>query len=54
MSDLVAGVDGCRGGWIVALSDVARPDLDIFRIATLDELFARFPDINVVAVDMPI
>jgi predicted RNase H-like nuclease len=54
MSEIVAGVDGCRGGWIVAVSDAGMSQLDIFRIEALDELFAKYPALKAVAVDMPI
>src|SRR5215470_15079685 len=49
----LAGVDGCRSGWIVAL---ARPDGDEVRI----QLVSRFADVfsgaapEIVAVDIPI
>jgi predicted RNase H-like nuclease len=42
----VAGVDGCRGGWVVAT------DGDVFVAPTIDEVLAL--DVAVIAIDMPI
>lgn len=51
----VAGVDGCKGGWIAAFCDTDKPDEPIV------EVFAHFVEIlesahapRIVAVDMPI
>ncbi|CAM5219297.1 Threonine dehydratase OS=Bosea thiooxidans OX=53254 GN=SAMN05660750_00769 PE=4 SV=1 [Bosea thiooxidans] len=52
---LLAGVDGCRGGWIAALFDTSRPECPpmVRVLPRFDDLFAdAVPDI--VAVDMPI
>jgi len=54
MSAFVAGVDGCRGGWIVALHDPAASAIELFRIGAVDELWQRHPDLAAVAIDMPI
>lgn len=56
MTPLVAGVDGARGGWIVAELDVGNPAVDLRFVDTIapvvDELRAgRF---SAIAIDMPI
>ena len=52
MAPLVAGVDGCRAGWVVVLSDGARADVSVARdfSGVLDVTRAA----RVVGVDMPI
>ncbi|MCK0207875.1 DUF429 domain-containing protein [Starkeya koreensis] len=49
----VAGVDGCKGGWVAV---VVEPDgsAHAARVATLADLFARPLPPQIVAVDMPI
>lgn len=49
----VAGVDGCKGGWVAV---VVEPDgsAHASRVATLADLFARPLPPDIVAVDMPI
>ena len=48
----VAGVDGCRGGWVVAVVDSGGlASLDV--VPTLAEVIAR-EDLAVIAVDIPI
>jgi predicted RNase H-like nuclease len=42
----VAGVDGCRGGWVVATGD------DVFVAPTIEDVLAL--DVAVIAIDMPI
>jgi predicted RNase H-like nuclease len=54
MSDLVAGLDGCRGGWVVVLVDGDLTKATAERIATFPELFDREHAPRIVAVDMPI
>lgn len=49
----LAGIDGCRGGWVVARWDGAGR-LDLIRVARVEALFDA-PDAPVIAcVDMPI
>jgi predicted RNase H-like nuclease len=50
---LLAGVDGCRGGWLVVSGEVDRP-LIVNRVTEFPEVFDRFPDVSFVAVDIPI
>ena len=52
----LAGVDGCRGGWIAAFTDTQKPDH-----APVVRVLSRFGDLfsgeilpDIVAVDMPI
>ena len=47
---ILAGVDGCRGGWIAVLHDRAAASWRIALAARWDEL----PDADRIAVDMPI
>src|SRR5262245_55775769 len=51
---LVAGLDGCRGGWVVVLLDGDTVKAQAARIATLGELFERANSPQIVAIDMPI
>lgn len=54
MSDrLVAGVDGCPGGWVAAIGPVSGSPW-IAVAATLRELMQRHPKVMRWAVDMPI
>lgn len=48
----VAGVDGCRGGWIAAIDDGAGPRAELHPDAAA--LFAALPGDAVVAIDIPI
>lgn len=53
----VAGIDGCRSGWIAVLRDHAAPDAPprhtLLQLRAFGELLAD-PGISVLAVDMPI
>ncbi|MCX7326120.1 MAG: serine/threonine dehydratase [Hyphomicrobiales bacterium] len=51
----IAGVDGCRTGWVVALArrhDIARPSIHI--VPQFADIVALVADLGVIAVDMPI
>jgi predicted RNase H-like nuclease len=51
----VAGVDGCRGGWLVALRSLASPsDLELLLVSTFADVLALSTATTVIAVDMPI
>lgn len=52
MNPIVAGVDGCRGGWIVALwtDDTAQ----IVLCGSFADVLAAAADASTIAVDMPI
>ncbi|MGE0715516.1 MAG: DUF429 domain-containing protein [Alphaproteobacteria bacterium] len=47
---IVAGVDGCRGGWIMVARDLARGRWSVHGAAD----WAGLPRADIVAVDMPI
>ncbi len=51
---LVAGVDGCRGGWIAALRDGGASDWTWEFVPAIADLFDRRPAPRIVAIDMPI
>ncbi|GAA2835156.1 putative RNase H-like nuclease [Aminobacter aminovorans] len=48
----VAGVDGCKAGWIAVIRNDAGTKAQVFR--KFEALLAAIPDNAVVAVDMPI
>ncbi len=51
----VAGVDGCKAGWVAVLRNLAKPDdpkLEIF--PSFGALLALEPFLSIIAVDMPI
>lgn len=51
----VAGVDGCRAGWIAVLRNLAAPsDLCLTLFKTFSDLLDHAPQLSVIAVDMPI
>ncbi len=54
MTSLVAGVDGCRAGWLCVLAPVgSAAPVDAFILPTIDTLVAR-SDIAMIAIDIPI
>ena len=51
----VAGVDGCRGGWLVALRSLSTPaGLELRLLHTFAEVIAMPEMPRIIAVDMPI
>src|ERR671936_946827 len=50
----LAGVDGCVGGWVVALADRNLTDISLGQIASLAELFPDGEGPRLAAVDIPI
>ena len=52
MAPLVAGVDGCRAGWVVVLSDGARTEVTVAR--DFRTVLEATRGARVVGVDMPI
>ncbi|HEY8383941.1 MAG TPA: DUF429 domain-containing protein [Microvirga sp.] len=55
MARWVAGVDGCKGGWIAAFRNLDHPDNIVFRKeADLADIVDGPEQPDVVAVDMPI
>jgi predicted RNase H-like nuclease len=51
---LVAGLDGCRGGWAAVLLDDDAANARAERIGALSELFERASIPQIIAIDMPI
>ncbi len=49
----VAGVDGCKKGWVVALRELATGATSISVVTTFADVLA-LPDTGVIAVDIPI
>ena len=47
---VVAGIDGCRGGWLMVRRDPASGRMDF----VIFEHWADLPDAEMIAVDMPI
>lgn len=55
MTDYVAGVDGCRGGWIVVLHPIDDPaEASVLLAPRFRDVLAIAPTPRVIAVDMPI
>jgi predicted RNase H-like nuclease len=50
----LAGVDGCAGGWVVALADREFTNISLRQIVSFAELFSDGEEPSVAAVDMPI
>src|SRR4051812_9727643 len=49
----VAGVDGCKGGWVVAILDVTSGATTISVVTTFADVLA-LPQPAVIAVDIPV
>ena len=49
---IVAGVDGCRGGWAVALGSIDNKPLEVCVVPTFADVLALGAD--AIAIDMPI
>jgi len=50
----VAGVDGCKGGWVVALGQVRGETKVPYVVPTIQDVFASDPKPSIVAIDVPI
>jgi len=50
----LAGIDGCNGGWVVAMADAQFANISLRQIKSFAELFADGEGPNIAAVDMPI
>jgi len=50
----VAGADGCRAGWIVALKDLDTGDLNLCLVESFEEILALTEEPEIIALDMPI
>ncbi|MBA2246507.1 MAG: DUF429 domain-containing protein, partial [Chloroflexia bacterium] len=53
-SDVVVGVDGCRGGWIAAVLHPAKQHIAFQTFGAFPDLLAAFPAPVVIGVDVPI
>jgi predicted RNase H-like nuclease len=51
---VVAGVDGCKGGWIVAYRRDDSEEVGTMAVAAVAELFRELRDPAIVAIDIPI
>jgi len=57
MAQLVAGVDGCRAGWLVVLVDEQgrpNPSSQVRLCTEFEEILSLFPAPDAIAVDIPI
>ena len=52
-SKIIAGIDGCKGGWVCALRHTDSAAIEICRLIRLDEILAQRPRPVVIAIDMP-
>ena len=50
----LAGIDGCNGGWVVALADPGYANISLRHINSFAELFADGEGPSVAAVDIPV
>ena len=50
----IAGVDGCKGGWIAVYEETGSGELECRVEKTFSEVMKRRPPLDAVAVDMPI
>ena len=50
----IAGVDGCRGGWIASWCETERGIVECRMRARFDDVMQAHPDAAVIAMDMPI
>jgi len=50
----LAGIDGCNGGWVVALADPGYANVSLRHINSFAELFSDGEGPSVAAVDIPI
>jgi predicted RNase H-like nuclease len=50
----VAGVDGCKAGWIVIVRDIINTNWQFFLCDCFHDVLNIQPRLNIVAVDMPI
>ncbi|MGE5258009.1 MAG: DUF429 domain-containing protein [Hyphomicrobiales bacterium] len=51
---LIGGADGCRGGWILVGQDLGTGVVSCQRCSTAAEIFYRTPELDIIALDMPI
>jgi predicted RNase H-like nuclease len=51
---LVAGIDGCKGGWFVVQKDLDRGILQYRIINKISEIFSPVEQLKIIALDVPI
>ena len=52
---LVAGVDGCKAGWFVVFANAKTKKITDFKcVKKLADLFHHSPQLNIIAIDIPI
>ncbi|MGJ0486022.1 MAG: DUF429 domain-containing protein [Methylomicrobium sp.] len=51
---MVAGADGYQGGWVLAIQDTITKSLSWDVVPTISEVFHRHPDVQLLAIDIPI
>jgi len=51
---LLVGVDGCRGGWVVATADERLERIRFVVVLSLDDVLRRSSTDGIVAIDVPI
>ncbi len=51
---VLAGVDGCKSGWIVAYRREEWDEIGTVAVAAVAELFRELRDPNIIAIDIPI
>ena len=51
---IIGGADGCKGGWIVALKDLASGTIRMRLCASAGDIFQAEPALRVLAIDIPI
>jgi predicted RNase H-like nuclease len=54
VQSLLAGIDGCSGGWVAALADDDFTTFALRQITSVEELFVDAQAPSILAVDMPI
>jgi predicted RNase H-like nuclease len=50
----IVGADGCRSGWLCVFEELPSRRLGSKIFTTIDELFAAAPELEVLAIDIPI
>src|SRR5512143_4090806 len=51
---LIGGADGCKGGWVLVTQDLRTGFVSWQRCSTASELFYRSPELDIIALDIPI
>jgi predicted RNase H-like nuclease len=51
---LLAGADGCKNGWVVALMHTESQEVSCTRASSIENIFETFRELEVLAIDVPI